>query len=130
MLEFKPRTQQEIAEFFLERKKRLMNLSLLEVDYLTWETAQEYLKDLLIDGAKEDDWITLEYTKEKIIERMRDYADFAVMKWEDDRELSIMRANQHYEAWLWLLGDDYYNHYWKDGDIELPDFYYQFNDIK
>jgi len=44
--------------------------------------------------------------RESIIERMKEYMPFAWHKAKSQRGLSASRSATHYEAWVWLLGDE------------------------
>lgn len=72
------------------------------VSYLSFEHAKEFL----VDGATQKDWDDLAYTTDAVLEEMRDYVEFTCGKIQGDRGLSIGRAMQHYENWLFLLGND------------------------
>lgn len=130
-MEFKPRTQKEIAEYHKEKGKTFMWFSSVEFDYMTWKGI---IENNLQDGVKEEfrgkNWVQEPYTKENIIAKMRDYVGFAVEKWDDDRGLSIQRSNAHFHTWCWLLGEDYFDKYVTNGDKNLPAFYNQFTDIE
>lgn len=72
------------------------------IDFLPFEQAKQFLKE----GVKEEDWKTLPLTREAVIDKMREYMDFAWEKVEDHRGLSAGRSVEKMEVWLWLLGDD------------------------
>jgi len=48
-------------------------------------------------------------TKDDVVNKMKDYLDFAWDKANSERGLSADRSIQHYIAWSWLIDDQLYN---------------------
>lgn len=48
-------------------------------------------------------------TRQDVVDRMKNYLDFAWEKANDERGLSADRSIQHYIAWAWLIDDQLYN---------------------
>ena len=130
-MKFKPRTQKEIIDFNKKKSGEFMWFSDKELQYLDWETYVKYgLEKKIKEEYRGDNWTPSPYTKEHIIDQMKDYVEFAVGKWENQRGLSVQRANQHFQTWCWLLGEEYYDKYYTNGNKNLPDFYRQFDNIE
>ena len=130
-MEFKPRTQKEIIDFNKKMSNEFMWFSNEELQYLEWETCVKYgIEKKIKEEYRGDNFPTAPYTKEHVIEQMKDYVEFAVEKWEGQRGLSVQRANHHFHTWCWLLGEEYFDKYITNGNQNLPDFYRQFDDIK
>jgi hypothetical protein len=100
------RTQQEIVARMKDRQ---------DVDVYGWETDEyavyldaEHVAQFLVAPLEEGVWTdpSEEYTREKILERMKMYMPFALDKAERGRGLSACRSIMHYTAWIWLIGDD------------------------
>lgn len=53
-----------------------------------------------------EDFKPLELNEETIINEMKEYFPFAVDKAICERGISASRSVEHYEEWIWLLGDD------------------------
>ena len=99
------RTQEEIATRIEEQKK--IPLSFQDevlIEFLDYEHAKPFLKD----GVSTEEWAELAAALERdvVIERMRDYWDFALGKALDHRGLSANRSIDKMEAWTWLIGED------------------------
>ena len=96
------RTQQQIIDRFKER---------LPDDFFGWE-AECYLpympyhaaKEFLKDGVTEEEFVTKDLSS--VRQEMVDYMPFAWEKANNCRGLSAARSIQHYQAWLWLDGDE------------------------
>ena len=79
--------------------------------YLSWEDAKEvlnfkadYIEEVESGEAK---WNQKPIpARDKIIEEMKSYMDFAIGKATGHRGLSASRSIDHYRAWLWLLEDE------------------------
>lgn len=72
---------------------------------LEFEHAKEHLKKELT----KEEWDAYGErlrTDTDVIAKMRDYMDFAWEKANDKRGLSAGRTMQHYQVWLWLIGQD------------------------
>ena len=78
----------------------------------------EHVKPYLKDGVTTDQWKPEENNRENILSKMLDYMPFAWDKAIGCRGISASRSISHYEAWVWLLGDEKFNveyeHYGKD----------------
>lgn len=72
------------------------------IDFLPFDQAKQFLKE----GVKEEDWKTVPLTREGVLDKMRDYMDFAWEKAENHRGISASRSVEKMGVWLWLLGDD------------------------
>lgn len=76
--------------------------------YLDFDHAQ----GLLRDGVTREEWeggeppCPLPRDRDALVERIRDYLEFAVEKAAGHRGLSAGRSVQKLEEWVWLLGDD------------------------
>lgn len=72
----------------------------------------EHAKPLLKEGVTESEWneAKSEYTREAILKKMEDYMDFAWEKANNMRGISASRSMNHYETWLWLIGEDDFIH--------------------
>jgi hypothetical protein len=66
---------------------------------LDYEDAKSFLKM----GVTAEDW---EKQEEPIEEVIVNYLPFALGKARDHRGISAGRSVEHFENWLWLLGDD------------------------
>lgn len=100
------RTDEEIIERIKERKPE---------DFFGWEWTElvsRLDKEVAVAaGVIEDlghDWKTFPRDRESILKTMLNYMDFAWSKAFDERGLSAGRSLCHYEAWIWLLGDEDY----------------------
>ena len=122
------RTQKEISD----RIKELQLTDFLGFQQrdlimrLEFETAKPYLAE----GCLESEWRALPLDAESIKAEMLDYMPFAWEKAKNFRGLSASRSLSHYEAWIWLLGDEdnfedlqAYNYYGKDQLVAICDFY-------
>lgn len=122
------KTQDEIVKRINERMGH---------DILGFEW-HEYLRALDFDHAKpflketvtEDSWGTPDFPNdEAITEHMKDYMSFAWDKACSCRGISAGRSIAHYQAWLWLVGEDElaasieeYEYYGKDELRAICDF--------
>ena len=87
------------------------------VNYMTFETAKEFLK---VDYVKKvekrkEKWDYETDPKKEIL----DYLDFAYEKAEDRRGLSAGRSMLHFKTWVWLDDDKFYNEIIR----EIEDYY-------
>lgn len=71
------------------------------LEYLPFEKAKEFLKDGVLDG----EWKTTTLTRESVLGEMRKYMEFALDKATGHRGISAGRSVEHFQAWVWLLGD-------------------------
>lgn len=98
------RTQDEIVMRYEGRK---------EADMLGFEANEylfmldlEHVRPYLKEDADESEFVDPVYTREALLERMKDYMSFACEKADNERGISANRSIMHYIAWIWLLGDD------------------------
>lgn len=73
------------------------------ISYLPFNIAKPFLEE----DTKEEDLKLHEPTREHLLDEMRKYMDFAVKKAINHRGLSASRSINHYEAWAWLMGDEF-----------------------
>jgi len=126
------RTQEEIVahihaivgdDFFGFQKSDMLN-------YLDYDHAKPFLKD----GVAREQWDTARtpYSHEAVLKEMSEYMEFAWEKANNCRGLSASRTDDHYTAWVWLMGDDAfvakrdaieYEHYGKERLIAVCDHY-------
>lgn len=101
------RTQQEILErvenatdIFGTQKGDLLS-------YMSFENAKPYLKEDYVRKveAGEEVWEMSTDPKKEIL----DYLPFAYEKAEGERGLSAARSMLHFETWIWLDDEDFYN---------------------
>lgn len=100
------RTEEEIIKKAEHEKEHGMGIFGITYDYLTYlsyEKAKEVEPNLT-----EADWkdFRREYTKESVIEEIKDYLPFAYEKAEGARGISSNRSIAHFQAWLWLIEDE------------------------
>jgi hypothetical protein len=97
------RTQEEILTRMKEVESEdvfgFQRTDLLE--FLTAENAMKIIPDLDLEKFK-----TIVEERKEPKEQMIAYMPFAWEKANDKRGLSAMRSIQHYQAWLWLDGDE------------------------
>lgn len=102
------KTQQEIIDRFNERKQNdFFGFEVGEyVNCLDYEHAKSL--DIVKEEVTKDQWEkdANKYTRESLLERMKDYMEFAWDKANNCRGISANRSIMHYIAWIWLLGDD------------------------
>ena len=86
------------------------------IGFLPFESAKPFLKD----EATSDGWEPSERDYDSVKAAMHDYMEFAWGKANGNRGLSAGRSLCHYQAWLWMLGEeeaaealDNYSHYGK-----------------
>lgn len=116
------KTQDEIVQRYRERKKADMfgfetgeYLAALDREHL------ERLREFLKPDADLSDWKPA-YTSDEALRALAiEYMDFAWEKAKDCRGISAWRSLAHYQAWLWMLGDETlwptledYEHYGKN----------------
>jgi hypothetical protein len=70
--------------------------------YLPIEKAEPFLRD----DADLLQWKEQLLIQDAIIDKMKDYMEFAWEKVQDHRGLSTSRSIEKMAAWLWLLGDE------------------------
>jgi len=81
------------------------------LEMLSFENAKQFLKP----EAKAENWTVK--TEDQIRAEAIDYMNFAWKKANDCRGISANRSVMHYQAWLWLLGEDW-------GDALMDDYEY------
>jgi len=95
------------------------------VSCLPFDKAKEFLNA----DAKEEDWGEVyAHDRESMLKQMLDYMPFAWKKANNGRGLSAGRSMAHYNAWIWLAGDDLgdmsdYQFYGKDNLVKICDHY-------
>lgn len=62
-------------------------------------------KSWLKDDATPPDGPEVEYNRETVLDRMREYMDFAWEKALDERGISASRSIHRYQAWCYALGE-------------------------
>jgi len=130
------RTQDEIVQRFEERKKGdFLGFEVGEyLDYLDYEHAKPYLKKSVTSKEWEEETERpLPLNKKAILKRMLDYMGLAWEKANGCRGISASRSISHYQAWIWLAGDQEllqkvqdetnYEHYGKEILVMICDFY-------
>ena len=110
------RTQEEIVAQYREREGR--DVLGFEVNEYIFAMSFESAKPLLKESATT--WDPAYKTDEDVREMAIDYMAFAWEKANNCRGISACRSLAHYQAWLWLLGDnelwptfDEFEHYGK-----------------
>ena len=90
------------------KERREYDMFGFEVDEYAVYLDKEHCQDFLADGVELDDWTDYsgDLMNGKLLERMKDYMEFAVGKAEGERGISANRSIMHYIAWIWLAGDD------------------------
>lgn len=78
------------------------------LDGLTFEQAKPYLKE----DATGENWKVK--TATEIRQEAIDYMSFAWDKANNCRGISANRSISHYQAWLWMLGEDWADSLWDD----------------
>ncbi len=100
------KTQQEIADRIAERRERdILGFETGElIPFLDYSHARPFLKE----GVTEPEWAESQttLTVESVRQQMVDYMEFAWSKANNFRGISASRSLQHYQAWLWLLGEE------------------------
>ena len=76
----------------------------------------EKAKHLLKPEVTSAEWKQIPRDRESIVAEMLDYMPFAWDKANNCRGLSAGRSMDHYQAWTWLIGDDF-------GDLSDYEFY-------
>lgn len=125
------KTQQQILDRIFDIKESDVfgfELSIL-FDYLTVESMESLRGRVLKDDVDLSDHVPKTTDADTIKAEMRDYMEFAWRKANGFRGLSAGRSIQHYQAWLWLLGENElandigdYRYYGKDELVEICDY--------
>ncbi len=105
------RTQQEIIDRINHIKKEdFFGFSVGDlVSFLGFESAKPFLKKEFVEkeGAAQDWKEGMDnLDRGSILATMRDYMEFAQGKATDHRGLSAGRSINHFEVWVWMLGDE------------------------
>lgn len=104
------RDKKEALEFIM--KEDPLGITLDDIlEFMTFEEAKPYLKEEYIKKVEsgEEEWTYLDYTPINVINKMKDYMEFAWNKANNFRGLSAWRSIQHYRNWLYMLGDSFDN---------------------
>lgn len=111
------RTDQEI----LDRIEQVKGEDWLgtRVGELVTRLSFDAAKPLLKDDTKREEWKVFFRDRDTILKEMLEYMEFAWGKAINCRGISASRSIEHYEEWIWLLGDDPkklpdYEHYGKE----------------
>lgn len=121
------RTQEEIVNRIESRKKNdMFGFEWQEyLSYLDYEHAKPYLKDGLTEQEWQEHLSTVAHPKTVMI----NYMPFAWEKANSCRGISAWRSLSHYQAWLWLDGDeelwptlDDYQYYGKPQLVEICEY--------
>ena len=125
------KTQQQILEHIKEIKDEDFfgfEISIL-IEFLTAESIETLRGVVVKDDADFSDHVPKSPDEETIKSEMRDYMPFAWGKANGFRGISAGRSIQHYQAWLWLLGEyefskslSNYQYYGKDELVEICDY--------
>lgn len=109
-----PRPQEDILKRIELRKQE--DMFGFEVPYYVSALTYENAKPFLNDGVTEAEWSqqSLDDIKLQAVE----YMAFAWEKANDCRGISANRSIMHYQAWLWLLGQE-----WGDSLMDDYEFY-------
>lgn len=99
-----PRSEEEILNAYKEASSTMFGFG--AEDYLValpFASAKPYLTN----DVTEQDWNRFATrTRESVIAKMKEYANFAWSKVIAHRGISAGRNLDHYRAWCWLLGDE------------------------
>ena len=97
-------------------------------DELAARLSFQAAKSLVKPEAEEADWTQYPRDRDSILKEMLEYMPFAWDKANHCRGISAGRSIDHYDAWLWLLGDDLknfgeYEHYGKQILVRICEKY-------
>ena len=111
-----------------ERNKEFMLFGATELWDVIIRLPFEKAKPFLHETQKIEDWKIAPRDRESILKEMYDYMPFAWDKANDYRGLSASRSMEHYQAWVWLAGDDLgdlsnYEYYGKDHLARICEYY-------
>ena len=118
------KTQEEIKQKIYEWEKNdFFGFKTTDIIvFLDYENAKEFLKN----ESKKEEWQQEKRTPKEI---MIDYMDFAWEKANNHRGLSAARTMEHYQAWLWLDGNEElsnemedYEFYGKDNLVKVCEY--------
>lgn len=101
------RSQEEILERIEQKKSE--DIFGFEVGEYIAALNQENMEKMRLRGVVKEDadlseWEPIFKSDEDILERCKDYMEFAWDKANNCRGISANRSIMHYIAWLWLLG--------------------------
>src|SRR5271155_995226 len=84
--------------------------------YMDYPHAKEFLKD----DVTQEQWDKERHqlTRENVLKEMLDYMPFAWEKANSQRGLSANRSINHFEAWLFLLGETKFLEKWNEIEYE------------
>jgi len=124
------RTQAEIIKRLKERRPRdPFGFEWLEYIWgLTRESAETLVGTELRENADLSEWGDTPISNEDILDKCKEYMEFAWEKANGCRGISAGRSLMHYKAWLWMLGrDDFedidkYDYYGKDELVRICEF--------
>jgi len=105
------RTQKEIIERAIDRQPDDF-LGFEWEQYLralTAESMETLRGTLLEDDADLSGWEPDLVDNESVLKECKDYMSFAWGKANNCRGISANRSIMHYQAWLWLLGEDQFD---------------------
>jgi hypothetical protein len=106
-----------------------------EADFFGFETGDlvvclpfEKAKKYLIDTVKSDEWNVTPHDRDSVVKTITEYMEFAWDKACNGRGISAGRSMAHYNALVWLAGDDlgdlnHYQFYGKDNLRKICDHY-------
>src|SRR5574343_77346 len=83
------------GDFFCAQRNELL-------DFLPWKEDKEFITE----DATEAEWKFKEINRENVIERIKDYMDFAFDKAMYQRGISASRSLDHFRALLWILEEE------------------------
>jgi hypothetical protein len=119
------RSQTEIAARLREQSKGFNFATNDLLEHLEYEYAKEFLKT----DVTPERWAEIQVGRKPIREQMVEYMPFAWEKANNCRGLSACRSIQHYQNWLWLIGQDqlavdieHYEYYGKPQLIRICEF--------
>ena len=112
------RTREEIVKKLSGKMDFFGFQATILIGYLDYDHAKEFLKG----GTTKAEWAECvsENTKECILKEMKGYMSFAWEKANNFRGISAARSMYKYQAWIWLLGDNYEE---KFGDLSDYEYY-------
>lgn len=120
------RTQEQIVERVRTNRERDF-LGMAVGDLVEWLDS-EHAKEFLKPEATEESWASSDKPK-PVREQMADYMPFAWEKANNCRGISAGRSMNHYNNWLWLIGEDKfadslldYEYYGKDNLVRICEF--------
>lgn len=100
-----PRTQDEIRAYIAELEKDGDFFGFIRGDLFN-ALDYEHAKPKLKEDVTPETWAEVQIkTREQVLFEMEKYMPFAWEKANNMRGLSAGRAINHYQAWLWLIGE-------------------------